>query len=405
MPRPRKNPPYLILILGALSTVSPFSIDMYLPSFPQIAAALHCPTARVALSLSSYFIGMSLGQIFYGPVLDHFGRKKPLYAGLGLYILSSLGCLLSQTVEILIAFRFLQALGGCAAGVGSMAMVRDFFPVKESAKVFSLLMLILSVSPMFAPSVGSLVALSLSWRWIFALLAAIVFFILLVCVFLLPEGRKPNPKATLSLKKIWRNYAKILREPRFHVYAVAGSLSFAGLFAYIAGSPIIFLDIYHVPTQAYGAVFALLAAGFIGGSQVNLWLLRRYSNDKIFEVALLGQALMGILFLFFAFQGWLGLFGVIAFLFVTLACAGILNPNAAALALAPFGNHAGSAAALIGFMQIGVGSLASAGVGFFNSHSVLPTVFILAATAAAGYLALMLGKRNAGKRYRFRARR
>src|ERR1019366_9228608 len=139
-----RNPTFIILILGALSTVSPFSIDMYLPSFPQIAQSLGCPTARVSLSLSSYFIGMGLGQILYGPFLDHFGRKRPLYFGLGLYILSSVGCLAAGSLEILIALRFLQALGGCAAGVASMAMVRDFFHVKESAKVFSLLMLILS---------------------------------------------------------------------------------------------------------------------------------------------------------------------------------------------------------------------------------------------------------------------
>src|SRR5580658_3060240 len=169
----RRNLTFIILILGALSTLSPFSIDMYLPSFPLVAQTLGCDTARVSLSLSSYFVGMGLGQILYGPFLDHFGRKRPLYFGLGLYILTSVGCLASSSLEILIGLRFFQALGGCAAGVASMAMVRDFFHVKESAKVFSLLMLILSVSPLLAPTVGGFVATTLGWRWMFILLGAI----------------------------------------------------------------------------------------------------------------------------------------------------------------------------------------------------------------------------------------
>jgi DHA1 family bicyclomycin/chloramphenicol resistance-like MFS transporter len=394
MPSKTKNPTLIILILGALSTVSPFSIDMYLPSFAQIARDLHCPTPRVALSLSGYFIGMAFGQIFYGPLLDHFGRKKPLYAGLALFLLASAGCLLAQKVETLIAFRVLQALGGCAAGVGSMAMVRDFFPLKESAKVFSLLMLILSVSPLLAPSVGSFIVTSLGWRWIFALLGTIVFLILLICFFFLPEGHKPNPRATLSLQTIFGNFAMILRNPKFHVYALSGSLSMAGLFAYLAGSPVIFLDVYHVNTKVYGAIFALLATGFICGSQVNIWLLRHYSNEQIFKGALTGQCGVGILFWICVFNGWLPLPGVLVFLFAFLACAGILNPNAAALALAPFGNHAGSASALIGFMQIGIGSLTSAGVGFFNAKSILPTVTILAGAALSGYAALYSLKRH-----------
>jgi len=390
-----RNHFFIILILGALSTVSPFSIDMYLPSFPQIAADLHCATARVSLSLSSYFIGMAFGQIFYGPLLDHFGRKPPLYAGLVLFILASIGCLNSHSVEMLIAFRFLQSLGGCAAGVASMAMVRDFFPVKESAKIFSLLMLILSVSPMLAPSFGSFVVLTLGWKWIFAILASIVFLILVITFLFLPEGHKPNPKATLSLKKILGDYAMILKEPKFHTYAIAGSLSFAGLFAYIAGSPVIFLDVYHVGTKFYGAIFAFLAAGFIGASQVNILLMKRYSSEQLFRGALLGQSLVGVLFFIFALAGWLNLTGTLLFLFAFLACAGISNPNTAALALAPFGNHAGSAAALVGCMQIGIGSLASAGVGLFNAQSVLPTAAILAGTALIGYLALILGQRKA----------
>ncbi|MGH7739125.1 MAG: multidrug effflux MFS transporter [bacterium] len=388
MARYTRNPTFLILLLGALSTVSPFSIDMYLPSFPQIAQTLGCPTSRISLSLSSYFIGMGIGQIVYGPFLDHFGRKRPLYFGLILYLFCSAGCLLAGSLEVLIGLRFLQGLGGCAAGVASMAMVRDFFPVKESAKVFSLLMLILSVSPLLAPTVGGFVAVSLGWRWIFIILALIVLAILVIVFFYLPEGHRPDPQAVLSLRQSLANFAMILKNPQFHIYVIACAFSFSGLFVYIAGSPVIFLEVFKVNTKIYGAIFALLASGFIGGSQLNIWLLKRHSSAPILKAALFGQSLVGLLFVFLAAWGWLNLPGTIGCLFAFLACAGLVNPNAGALALAPFGKHAGSAAALMGFLQITFGALTSGLVGLLNAHSILPAAAIMAATALAGFLAL-----------------
>ncbi|HEX7655205.1 MAG TPA: MFS transporter, partial [Verrucomicrobiae bacterium] len=161
------NRTLIILILGALSTISPFAIDMYLPAFPGIADALGTTTAKISLSIASYFVGLAIGQVIYGPLLDRFGRKPPLYGGLILFIVASLMCLRVHTVEELIALRFLQAFGGCVAQVASMAMVRDFFPVQETAKILSLLILILGVSPLLAPSVGSFIALHASWHWVF----------------------------------------------------------------------------------------------------------------------------------------------------------------------------------------------------------------------------------------------
>jgi len=183
-----RNPYLIIIILGALSTISPFAIDMYLPAFPEIATALHTSTARISLSIASYFAGLAAGQLFYGPLLDRFGRKLPLYAGLILFVAASLLCLCSRTVEWLIAMRFVQALGGCAAQVAAMAMVRDFFPAHETAKIISLLILILSVSPLFAPSVGVSVAVHLGWQWVFIVLAAFVILMLAVCWWRLPHS-------------------------------------------------------------------------------------------------------------------------------------------------------------------------------------------------------------------------
>src|ERR1700722_1801762 len=211
MSHPSRNRTLIILILGAMSTVSPFAIDMYLPAFPGIAAALNTSTAKISLSISSYFVGIAAGQLFYGPLLDRFGRKLPLYAGLALFIVASLLCLISRTVEWLVAMRFLQALGGCAAQVASMAMVRDFFPVHETARIISLLILILGVSPLLAPTVGGFISAHLGWRWVFIVLALFAGLVLSVCFWWLPEGHPPDPGVSLRLPPIVRNFAEALR--------------------------------------------------------------------------------------------------------------------------------------------------------------------------------------------------
>ena len=203
MTRSRRRDLLIILILGALSTVSPFSIDMYLPAFPQIAHDLGTTPAEISLSVSGYFIGLAFGQLFYGPLLDRFGRKKPLYAGLSLFVVASLGCLTARSPGLFIAFRLLQALGGCVAQVGAIAMVRDFFPVEESAKILSLLFLVLSVSPLFAPTIGGFVAATVGWPWIFVILAGFACIVMLLIGVFLPEGHKPDPDISLKPSAIF----------------------------------------------------------------------------------------------------------------------------------------------------------------------------------------------------------
>jgi len=183
----RNDKLYLILILGLLTAIGPFSIDMYLPAFPDIARGLHTTVADVTLSLSSFFIGISFGQLLYGPLLERFGRKKPLYAGLCIYLIASIGCALAGSVNALIAFRLLQALGGCAGMVAARAIVRDIFEVKENAKIFSTLMLVVAVSPIIAPTLGGYVTAVLGWRYVFAILMVISLVILVGIHFLLPE--------------------------------------------------------------------------------------------------------------------------------------------------------------------------------------------------------------------------
>ncbi len=394
MSQSKQNRFVIILILGALSTISPFAIDMYLPAFPELATALHTSTAKISLSISSYFAGLAAGQLLYGPLLDRFGRKLPLYAGLTLFIVASLLCLCSRSVEWLVAMRFIQALGGCAAQVASMAMVRDFFPVRETAKIISLLILILGVSPLLAPTVGSYVAVHLGWQWIFIILALFAFLTLAVSYSHLPDGHPPDRSVSLQFLPVCRNFASVLQEPQFLTYALAGAFAFAGLIVYVAGSPIVFMEVFHVSARTFGAIFAGLSVGFIGSNQVNVLLLRKFTSEQIFRGALLVECPTALLFLVGTVYGWFGLGATLVLLFIALSCLGLAYPNAAALAMAPFDRNIGSASAMLGFLQIGVSGLASASIGVFDSHSMLPVVLILSATSWVGMAILLVGKRS-----------
>jgi DHA1 family bicyclomycin/chloramphenicol resistance-like MFS transporter len=386
----------ILWILGALAAVSPFSIDMYLPAFDQIAAQFNTTQAKISLSVSSYFIGLAIGQMLYGPLLDRFGRKRPLYAGLVLYIVATVACLQSGTTETLIAWRFIQALGGCVAWVGAMTMVRDFFPVEESSKVFSLLILILGVSPLLAPTIGGFIATTLGWQWIFIALIIIVLLILALVFFYLPEGQAPDESVSLKAGPMLATFISILKNPQFFTYTFAGAFSFATLFIYVAGSPVIFMELYDIPPKVYGGIFALLSVGFIGGSQLNIWVVRKYSPDKIFWSMLTLQCIANIVFLICAWNEWLGLYSTIGMFFIVMTCIGLINPNASALALAPFSRNVGSASALLGCTQIGVAALASSGVGLFDSRTILPIVTMLAVTSGIAWLILVAGKKRIG---------
>jgi DHA1 family bicyclomycin/chloramphenicol resistance-like MFS transporter len=377
---------FLILLLGTLTALGPFSIDMYLPGFPAIAENL--------LSLSSFFVGISAGQLLYGPLLDRFGRKKPLYFGLLLYVVSSAGCLAVHSIEQLIVLRFVQAIGSCAAAVASVTLVRDLFPVKDSAKVFALLMLVVGVSPMVAPTVGGYVSAAFGWQAVFLMLGAIGALLLLATFFWLPDNYKPDLTLSLKPRPILTNFWAVLREPQFTTYAFTGAISFSGLFAYVSGSPLVFMDIFHVDGKVYGWIFAFLSIGLIGSSQVNSQLLRKYQSEQIVLAALLCQSVIACIFLILTSANIIGLGGTVAFLFLYLCCLGFTNPNTSALSLAPFTRNAGSASALMGAIQMALGALASVSVSLFNTHSATPMVAIMAGTALSALLVLLISRKR-----------
>jgi DHA1 family bicyclomycin/chloramphenicol resistance-like MFS transporter len=384
----------VLIILGALITISPFSIDMYLPAFSKIAADFGTTTGKVALSLSSYFVGMAIGQILYGPLLDRYGRKRPLYYGLFIYIVASIGCAFSGSVEVLVALRFLQALGASVAWVSSMAMVRDFWPVEESAKIFSLLILILGVSPLLAPLAGSFIVDAWDWPWVFYSLCIIVLLITAATFFFLPQRYKPDPAVTLKPGPILKTFYEILKNRQFLTYTLAGAFAFANMFIYLAGSPAIFMERFGISPRGYSGIFALLAIGFISSNQVNILLLKKYKSEDIFRIALFSLVLINLIFLLGAMNNLYGMVSAIVIFFFSLSCLGLIYPNSSALALSPFDRNLGSASALIGCMQIGTAGLISAGVSLFKKVDIVPVAIMMTIVSCLALLILFIGRRR-----------
>jgi DHA1 family bicyclomycin/chloramphenicol resistance-like MFS transporter len=349
------------------------------------------------MTLSSYFIGISAGQLLYGPLLDRFGRKKPLFIGLLVYILASLGCIYVNDIDTFIGLRFIQAVGSCAATVASVSMVRDLFPVRDTPKVFSLLMLVVGLSPMLAPTLGGYVTEYYGWHTVFFILMCMGIVILIAAQIGLPNSFTPDRSISLKPKPIIANFINIIKEPQFYTYAFTGAIAFSGLFTYVAASPILFMDVFQVDAKTYGWIFAFMSLSFIGSSQLNSVLLKHFSSEQMIYSALIAQSLISILFLVLALNNFLGLYETIAMLFLFLGCLGISNPNTAGLTLAPFSKNAGSASALMGALQLGLGALASFAVGVFVKDSIVPMVIIMTSTTLLAFFILNLGRRKIKK--------
>ena len=388
------NQTYLILILGLLTAIGPLSIDMYLPAFPDIAKSLNAPVASVMLSLSSFFIGISIGQLIYGPLLERYGRKKPLYFGLIIYAIAAIGCASTNSVNGLIIFRLFQALGGCVGMVASRAMVRDLFEVKDNAKVFSTLMLVVAVSPIIAPTLGGYITAYLGWRYIFGMLILVILAILVAVFFKLPESKKPDPNFSLHPIAITNSFLSIIKNSQFAIYTFTGAIAYAGLYSYISGSPYVFMVIYGVSEKYYGWIFAVIAAGLISASQLNNFLLKKYQSEQIIKAALYFQNLTGIILATTAILGMHHLYLTILLIMLFLCCQGFIFPNASALSMAPFAQNAGTASALMGFIQMSIGALMSAMVSVLQNGTAIPMTAVMACCSIAASILYAIGKRT-----------
>jgi len=384
----------LILILGVLIAIPPFSIDMYLPGFSSIAEDLGTTVSKVSLSLSSFIVGISVGQLFYGPLLDRFGRKKPLFVGMSVYVIMSIACTLTRSLEVLIIFRFIQALGACACTVASISMVRDLFPVNEIARVFSFLILVLGVSPLLAPALGGYISTALGWQYVFIILTLIAVLMMGVVYWRLPESKEPDEEYSLRMLPVLKNYAEVFKNPHFSTFAFTRAIAFAGLFAYISSSPYIFMQLFELSEKAYGWIFALLASGVISSTQVNRGLLKRYSSQWLIQRALLVQLFTGFCLVALSVMGMLNLVSIIILIFIFLSSLGFILPNASALSLAPFTKNTGSASSLMGALQMGCGALASFILSMIKNDSTIPMTLTMAFCAMLASFILFRGMRH-----------
>lgn len=378
----RIRPGLLALILGALTAFGPLSIDMYLPSLPTIQRDLATTASMTQLTLAAFFAGLGIGQLAYGPLTDRFGRKRPLYGGLALYVLASLGCALAPNVHALIALRFLQAVGGAAGPVVTRAVVRDLYVGPEAARLLSMLMLVMGAAPILAPLLGGWLLLVASWRAIFALLGVLGLGCLALMAAALPEtatARTPR----IDLVAIWAHMRSLVRDRQFLAFTLTGAFSQAGMFAYISGSPFVLIDLFHVSPQRYGWIFGSNAFGLIASSQINHRLLAQHVPGQILRWSTRFTCLMGVLLVAVAVSGWGGLPAVVVALFGFVASLGFIAPNATALAMEEQGKRAGLASAVLGSIQFAIAACASSLVGLFNDGTMRPMALVMAVCGAA----------------------
>jgi MFS transporter, DHA1 family, multidrug resistance protein len=375
----------LALILGALAGLGPLSIDMYLPSLPTMARDLATTASSTQLTLAAYFGGLCFGQLAYGPLADRFGRKRPLYAGLVLYVAASVGCALAPSVYALIALRVLQALGGAAGPVVMRAVIRDLYVGSEAARMMSLLTLVMGVAPILAPLLGGWVLLIGGWRMIFAVLALLGAACLALMVLALPEtsiARTPS----LNVATILAGMGHLARDRSFVFYTLAGACAQAGMFAYISGSPFVLIDLHHVSPQNYGYIFGANAVGLIAGTQVNRRLLAQLRPAQILSRAAAVTTLLGAILIVIATTHIGGLAAVVVSLFVFMTSLGFIVPNAVALAMEEQGARAGLASAALGSLQFAIAAGASSLVGTLNDGSMRPMAGVMAACGLAALI-------------------
>ncbi|MEK9971611.1 MAG: Bcr/CflA family multidrug efflux MFS transporter [Ferrovibrio sp.] len=380
----------LTLILGSLSAFTPLAVDMYLPALPALEHDLGTDSGRVQQTLSLFFFGLAIGQLFYGPISDRFGRRAPLLVGNLLYIAASVACALAPDIDSLVAARFVQAFGSCAGLVISRAMVRDLFEPREGARVMSLLMLVMGVAPILAPLLGGYVMVWLGWHAIFWFLAGFAVLAMVAARLWLPETRSPRPEVRLTPGAVLGVYARLLRTRRYMGYTLASSLGMGGLFAYIAASPFVFIDHFGLSPQTYGWVFGINAVGIIGMSQVNRTLLRHFTLDEVLVVAVSLMAGSGLLLLAAGVSGIGGMFGLWLPLFFYIASLGMVLPNAAASAKAGEAERAGSAAALMGTLQFMMGALTSGIVSLLHGNAALSMAVIVTVCGVSGLTARLV---------------
>jgi MFS transporter, DHA1 family, multidrug resistance protein len=380
----------IVLVLGFLTALGPLTIDMYLPSLPAITTDLHAAAAGVQLTLAGTLVGLAFGQLLVGPLSDAVGRRAPLLAGIAVHVLASVLCVLAPDLVVLGILRVLQGLGAAAAAVVAMAIVRDLFDGPAAARLFSRLMLVVGVAPILAPTIGGLVLTWTSWRGVFVVLAVIGVALTVASALALPETLPPARRRNGGVLGTFRDYGRLFTDRVYVGLILVAGLAMAAVFAYVSGSSYVLQNGFGLNEQQFALVFAGGAIGLIGATQVNVRLLRRWSSQQILGTALLAGVGFGLVLLVMAATGIGGLVGILIPLWLVLATVGLAMPNAPALALSRHGEAAGTAAALLGAVQFGVGALAAPMVGVLGVGAVAMAVVVFGGMLAAALVCFLV---------------
>ncbi len=373
------------VVLGLLIAVGAFAIDMYVPGFAAIAQDLHTDPGTVQLSMTSFFAALAFGQIVYGPVSDAMGRRRPIFAGLGLFLVASAAAAFAPSIGTLIAARFVQGLGAAATAVVPMAVIRDQHTGPEAARLLSLAMASLSVSPILAPVFGGLLVQYTSWRLIFVVLIAIGVAVVAMVARFLPETLPPERRAAFRFVGILLTYRRLLVTRRFLAPILIASFAQAVLFVFISGAPFLFVSLHQLPPTVFGLLFAAHAICIIGASQFNAPLLRRFGTQKLIGAAAVVVSLAALTFAAMIFSGSTALWPLIACtLAIFLSLSQILAPAFLA-AMEPFGSVAGAAAAIGAGMEFTCSSVTTLVMGLFADGTARPMAVAIALTACGTF--------------------
>jgi DHA1 family bicyclomycin/chloramphenicol resistance-like MFS transporter len=375
----------LVLVLGALIALGPLTIDLYLPALPTITAELLTTEATVQLTLTGTLLGLGLGQLVIGPLADRFGRKRPLLAGVAVHVLASVLCVVAPSIAVLGGLRVLQGLGAAAGSVVAMAIVRDLYTGRAAATLLSRLILVMGAAPVIAPTLGGWVLGFTSWRGVFGVLALYGLVMLPIAARALPETLPPLRRTTTGVLGTLRTYRGLLRDRTFVGLVLVAGLAMSAVMGYVSGASFVFQQQFGLNQQQFGLVFGSAAIWLIAATQLNPVLLRRFEPHQMLLGAVIAGAAFGVLLVATASSGLGGLVGVLLPLWMVLFSVGLALPNAPAVALARHGETAGTAAALLGAVQFGVGALTSPLVGVLGNDATAM------ATVVSGGLVLALG--------------
>lgn len=391
-----RHPGYiqLIVALGFLTAVGPVAIDLYLPAFPRMAADLGVTVASVELTLSAFLLGLAGGQIVVGPLSDRWGRRPPLLVGFVLFTAGALTCVFARSVEALVCSRILMGAGGAAGQAVPRAMVRDLFSGRAVAKALTLTMLVVGVAPVLAPTVGGVVLRFFEWHALFWLQAGFGLLALAISAFALPESLPVGKRVGGNAAAVMRRYARVGLNPEFAAYTLLGMVTSGMLFAYVSGSPFVFIKLFMVSPAVFGILFGLNAVGLFSVAQLNHWLLRSLSSRQILLRAFLANLAATSALVICALSGSGGLWVFFGLTFVSLATIGLIFPNIAASALNLYPEQAGSASAIVGTAQYLGGALAGMLVASLADGTQLPLTAVMGSCSVIAVMTILWLRRR-----------